>query len=116
MDNQKYINVLVGSLDTPNETFLIGCLPLESSSNVNTSIILHIVDDILRQLGTKREIFALLLTDAALLGGQNIKGIIGYASLMHATCMAHLLHNRAIFELVLSLKILMTKVREIWRN
>ena len=62
---QKYINALMGSLDTPNETFLIECLPLESSSNVNSSIILHTVDDVLRQLGTKRETFALLLTDAA---------------------------------------------------
>ena len=35
---QKYINVLVGSLDTLNETFLIKCLPLDSSSNVNSSI------------------------------------------------------------------------------
>ena len=53
---QKYINVLVGSLDTPNETFLIECLPLDSSSNVNSSIILHTVDDVLRKLGTKRKI------------------------------------------------------------
>ena len=43
---QKYINVLVGSLDTPNETLFIECLPLDSSSNVNSSIILHTVDDV----------------------------------------------------------------------
>ena len=68
VDKQKYVNVpvLVSSLDTLNKIFLIECLPLESSSsNVNSSIILHIVDDVLRQLGTKRENFALLLTDAA---------------------------------------------------
>ena len=65
MVKQKYINVVVGSLDTPNETFLIECLPLESSSNVYSSIILHTMDDVLRQLGTKRENFGLLLTDAA---------------------------------------------------
>ena len=65
MDKQKYINVLVGSLDTPNETFFTECLPLESSSNVISSIILHAVDDVLRQLATKRENFALLLTNAA---------------------------------------------------
>ena len=59
-DKQKCINVLVGSLDTPNETFLIECLPLESSSHLNSSIILHAVDDVLRQLRTKGEIFALL--------------------------------------------------------
>ena len=48
-DKQKCINVLVGSLDTPNETFLIECLPLESSNHLNTSIIPHAVDDVLRQ-------------------------------------------------------------------
>ena len=56
VDKRKYINVLAGSLDTPNDTFLIDCLPLKSGSNVNSSIILHTVDDILRQLKTKREI------------------------------------------------------------
>ena len=44
---QKYISVLVGSLDAPNQTFLVDCHPLDSSSNVNSSIILHTVDDIL---------------------------------------------------------------------
>ena len=52
-------------MNTPNETFLFEYLLLESSSNVNSSIILHPVDDALRQLGTKRENFALLLTNAA---------------------------------------------------
>ena len=93
---QKYINVLVGSLETPNETFLIECLPLESSSNVNSSIILHTVDDVLRKLGTKRKNFALLLTDAAQymsLAGKTLKEL--YPTLMHVTCVAHLLHNCA---------------------
>ena len=47
---QKYINVIVGSLDAPNQTFLVDCPPLDSGSNVNSSIILHTVDDVLRQL------------------------------------------------------------------
>ena len=62
---QKYISVLVGSLDAPNQTFLVDCHPLDSDSNVNSSIILHTVDDILRQLEIKRENFSLFLTDAA---------------------------------------------------
>ena len=62
---QKYISVLVGSLDAPNQTFLVDCHPLDSGSNVNSSIILHTVDDILRQLEIKRENFSLFLTDAA---------------------------------------------------
>ena len=91
---QKYISVLVGSLDAPNQTFLVDCHPLDSGSNVNSSIILHTVDDILRQLEIKRENFSLFLTDAARymsLAGKTLKEF--YFSLMHVTCVAHLLHN-----------------------
>ena len=51
---QKYTGVLVGSLNAPNQTFLVDCHPLESGSKVNSSINLHTVDDILRQLEIKR--------------------------------------------------------------
>ena len=91
---QKYIRVLVGSLDAPNQTFLVDYHPLDSGSNVNSSIILHTVDDILRQLEIKRENFSLFLTDAARymsLAGKTLKKL--YPSLMHVTCVAHLLHN-----------------------
>ena len=93
---QKYISVLVGSLDDPNQTFLVDCHPLDSDSNVNSSIILHTADDILRQLEIKRENFSLFLTDAARymsLAGKTLKE--SYPSLMHVTCVAHLLHNCA---------------------
>ena len=93
---QKYISVFVGSLDAPNQTFLVDCHPLDSGSNVNSSIILHTVDDILRQLEIKRENFSLFLTDAARymsLAGKTLKEL--YFSLMHVTCVAHLLHNCA---------------------
>ena len=88
--------MLVGSLDTPNDTFLIDCLPLERGSNVNSSISLHTVDDIMRKLKTKGKNFALLLTDAARymsLAGKTLKEL--YPILMHVTCVAHLLHNCA---------------------
>ena len=93
---QMYISVLVGSLDAPNQTFLVGCHPLDSGSNVNSSIILHTVDDILRQLEIKRENFSLFLTDVARymsLAGKTLKEL--YPSLMHVTCVAQLLHNCA---------------------
>ena len=93
---QKHISVLVGSLDAPNQTFLVNCHPLDSGRNVNSSIILHTVDDILRQLEIKRENFSLFLTDAAWYmcsAGKTLKEL--YPSLMHATCVAHLLHNCA---------------------
>ena len=94
--NKKYINVLVGSLDAPNQTFLVDCHPLDSGSNANSSIILHTVDDKLRQLKIKRENFSLFLTDAALhmsLTGKTLKEL--YPSSMYVNCVAHLLHNCA---------------------
>ena len=93
---QKYISVLVGSLDAPNQTFLVDCHPLDSDSNVNSSIILHTMDDILRQLEIKRVNFSLFLTDAARymsLAEKTLKEF--YPSLMHVTCVAHLPHNCA---------------------
>ena len=93
---QKYISVLVGSLDAPNQTFLVDYHPLDNGSNVNSSIILLTVDDIFPQLEIKRENFSLFLTDAARymsLAGKILKEL--YASLMHVTCVAHLLHNCA---------------------
>ena len=62
---QKCIGVLVGSLDAPDQTFLVNCHPLDSGRNVNSSIILHTADDILRQLEIKRENVSLFLTEAA---------------------------------------------------
>ena len=93
---QKYISVLVGSVAAPNQTFLVNCHPLDSGRNVNSSIILHTVDDILRQLEIKRENFSLFLTDAARYmssAGKTLKEL--YPSLMYVTCVAHLLHNCA---------------------
>ena len=99
---QKYISMLVGSFDAPNQTFPVDCHPLDSGSNVNSSTTLHTVNDILRQLEIKRENFSLFLTDAARymsLAGKTLKEL--YPSLMHVTCVAHLLHNCAMFVCVL---------------
>ena len=91
---QKYISVLADSLDVPNQTFLVDCHPLDSSSNVNSSIILRTVDYILRQLEIKRENFSLFFTDAARymsLAGKTLKEL--YPVLIHVISVAHLLHN-----------------------
>ena len=91
----KSILVCLWAAEMPtNQTFLVDCRPFDSGSNVNSSIILHNVDDILRQLEIKRENFSLFLTDAAQymsLAGKILKEL--YSSLMHVTCVAHLLHN-----------------------
>ena len=52
---QNYINVLVGSFDAPNQTFLVDCHPLDSGSNINISIALHTVDNVFRQFEIKLE-------------------------------------------------------------
>ena len=86
----------MGSLGAPNQTFLINCHPLDSGSNVNISIILHTVDDILRPLRIKRENFSLFLTDAARfmsLAGKTLKEL--YPSLMQVNCVVHLLQTCA---------------------
>ena len=89
--------MLVGSLDAPNQTFFVHCHSLDSGSNVSSSIILHTVDDILRQLEIKRKNFSLFLTDVArcmFLAEKTLKDL--YSSLMHVNCVAHLLHNCAV--------------------
>ena len=88
--------MLVDILDNPNQIFLVDCYPLESGSNVYSSIILHTVDNILRQLEIKRENLLLFLTDAAQymsLVGKILKEL--YPSLMHVNCIAHLRQNCA---------------------
>ena len=54
---RSFINVLVGSLDAPKQTFLVDCHPLDSGSNASSSIILH-TDDVLRHLEIKRDNFS----------------------------------------------------------
>ena len=86
----------MGSLDAPNQTFLVDCHPLDSGSNVNSYIILYTVDEILRQLEIKRKNFSLFLIDAARqmsLAGKTLKEL--YPSLVHVNCVAHLLHKFA---------------------
>ena len=88
--------MLVSSLDAPNQTFLVDCHPPDRGSNVNSSIILHTVDDILRQLEIECINFSLFLTDAAQymsLAGKTLKEL--YPFLIHVNCFAHLLHKFA---------------------
>ena len=90
---QKYINVHVGSLDAPNQTFFVDCHPFDSGNNVNSSIILLSADDILRQLEIKRKKFFLFLTNAAWyisLAGKTWEEL--HPSLMYVNSVAHLLH------------------------
>ena len=94
VSGQKYVNVLAGLVEEPNKTYLIARSPL--SGNPNSSNICTIVDDCLKETGITREMFLLLLSDAAkyiLKAGDTLK--IMYQRLLYVTCTAHLLHNCA---------------------
>ena len=59
----QYMNILVGSLETPHVSYLYDCQPLKCPPNSN--IIAQAVDDAVRNLGINRSFFCLLLPDAA---------------------------------------------------
>ena len=91
----QYLNILVGSLETPHVSYLCDCQPLKCAPNSN--IIAQAVDDAIRNLEINRSFFCLLLSDAAkymIAAGIILKSL--YPKLFHVTCVAHLLHNCAI--------------------
>ena len=62
----------------------------------NSNSIVQAVDDTVRTLGTNRNFFSVLLSDAAkykVAAGSILKS--PYPKLLHVTCVAHLLHNCA---------------------
>ena len=92
--NMQYLNILVGSLETPHDSYLYDCQPLKCDPNSN--IIAQAVDDAVRNLGINRSFFCLLLSDTAkymVAVGIILKSL--YPKLFHVTCVAHLLHNFA---------------------
>ena len=63
LSGTQYLNILMGSLETPHVSFLYDCQPLKCAPNIN--IIAQAVDDAVRNPGIKRSFFCLLLSDAA---------------------------------------------------
>ena len=59
----QYLNILVGSLETPQVSYLYDCQSLKCAPNSN--IIAQAVDDAVRNLGINKSFFSLLLCDAA---------------------------------------------------
>ena len=88
----QYLNILVGSLETPHVSCFYDCQPLKCAPN--SSIIAQAVDDAVRNLGINRSFFCPLLSDAAkymIVAGIALKFL--YSKLFHVTCVAHLLRN-----------------------
>ena len=94
MSGTQYLNILVGSLETPLVSYLYDCQPLKCAPNSN--FIAVAVDDAVKNLGIKRSFFCLLLSNAGeymIAAGVTLKCL--YLKLFHVTCVAHLLHNCA---------------------
>ena len=94
LSGTQYLNILVGSLETPHVSYLYDCQLLKCAANSN--IIAQAVDDAVRNLGINKSFFCLLLSDAAkymIATGVKLKSL--YSKLFHVTCVAHLLHNCA---------------------
>ena len=92
LSGTQYLNILVGSLETPHVSYLYDCQPLKCAPNSN--IIAQAVDDAVRNLGINRSFFCLLLSDAAkymIAAGITLKSL--YPKLFHVRCVTHLLHN-----------------------
>ena len=90
----KYMNTLVGTLQDPQKSYMLECLPLAGSADAQA--VIHAVDDAISSLGCPREDFCLLITDAATYMISAAKTLhLLYPRLFHITCLAHLLHNCA---------------------
>ena len=95
LSGTQYLNILVGSLETPHVGYLYDCQPLKCAPNSN--IIAQAVDDAVRNLGINRSFFCLLLSDATkymIAAGITLKSL--YHKLFHVKCVAHLFHNCAV--------------------
>ena len=90
----QYLNILVGSLETPYDSYLYDCQPLKCAPKSN--IIAQAFGDAVRNLGINKSFFCLLLCDAAkYMIAAGIALISLYPKLFYVTCIAHLLHNCA---------------------
>ena len=93
LSGTQYLNIVVGSLETPHVGYLYDYQPLKCAPNSN--IIAQAVDDV-RNLGINGSFFCLLLSDAAkYMIAADVTQKSLYPKLFHATCIAHLLHNCA---------------------
>ena len=85
LSGTQYLNILVGSLETPHVSYLYDCQPLKCAPNSN--IIAQAVDDAVRNLGINRSFFCLLLSDAAkymVAAGITLKSL--HPKLFYVTC------------------------------
>ena len=95
----QYLNILVGSLETPHVSYLYDCQPLKCAPNSN--IIAQAVDDTVGNLGINRSFFFLLLSDATkyiIAAGITLKSLYPKAALcdVRSTFIAQLCYENQI--------------------
>ena len=94
LSGTQFLNILVGSLETPHVSYLYDCQPLKCLPNCN--IIAQVVDNAIRNFEMNRSFLYLLVSDATkymIAAGITPKSL--YPKLFHVTNVAHLLHNCA---------------------
>ena len=94
LSGTQFLNILLGSLETPHVSYLYDCQLLKCAPNRN--IIAQAFDGAVRNLGINRTYFCLLVSDVAnymIVAGITLKSL--YLKRFHVTCVEHLFHNCA---------------------
>ena len=94
LNKMKYCNVMCGSIEKPDEIWLIKCF--NSQNTVNSTAVIDMIEESLKSLNILQSNFILLISDAAtymIKAGEMYK--IWNDNFLHITCVAHLIHNCA---------------------
>lgn len=92
---EKYFNTMVGSICKPKEIKCIGCSRIEGC--LNSFEVKSQIETVLCDFNIKKQHVKLLITDAAkymIKAGQLLKNDM--PTLLHITCLAHVIHNCAL--------------------
>ena len=93
IDRKKFVHVLAGTIDNPEQIFLVEHKFVETA---NSQTICGIIHDVLNSIGCKRENFTMLISDAApyMIASAKVLEVM-YPKMIFTTCFVHLLHNCA---------------------
>ena len=92
-DNKKFLNILVGNIETPEKTYLVDCNIIET---VNQATVSTKIDDCLCSLQVLRENSALLSDAASYMRACSTTLKVLYPNTFHVTFLAHMMmHNCA---------------------
>ena len=88
----KFINILVGTLDDPQKTYLVNTI--STTESVNNILITQVVNDTMHNIGVNKLDNILFISDAASYMTKTAETLkILFPNLIHITCLLHLLIN-----------------------